>query len=249
MTIVEATSKGGLTSARAVLSGSTAGVGSAAAQIAAARAAVARADADVRKAEIDLNRARMLRKAEAIPQERLDGAQLAYEAAKAAKAEADAQVALAEDARRGAQSRVVEARGRLSQSTPVAPQIDAARAGAALAAARVRSAEAALTLARLQLDYTRIVAPADGFASKLTVHDGQLVALGQPLVEVVPDADLRGRELQGDADRPHARRPAGDGSTSTRSRAASSRAGSRASPAAPAPASRCCRPTTRPATS
>ena len=74
------------------------------------------------------------------------------------------------------QSRVVEARGRVSQSAPVAPQIAAARAGAALAAARVRSAEAALALAKLQLGYTRIVAPADGFASKLAVHEGQLVA-------------------------------------------------------------------------
>jgi len=186
--IVEATSKGGLVSARAALSGTSAGVGSAGAQVAAARAASARADAEMRKAEIDLGRARMLRKAEAIPQDRLDGAQIAYDAAKAAKAEADAQIALAEDARRGAQSRVSEARGRLNQSTPVAPQIEAARAGAALASARVRSAEAALALAKLQLDYTRIVAPVDGFASKLAVHDGQLVAVGQPLVEVVPAA-------------------------------------------------------------
>ena len=184
--IVEATSKGGLTSARAALSGTTAGVGSAAAQIAAARAGDARAEAEMHKAEIDLGRARLLRKAEAIPQDRLDSAQIAYESAKAAKAEADAQVALAEDARRGAQSRVFEARGRVSQSAPVAPQIEAARAGATLAGARVRSAEAALTLARLQLDYTKIVAPVDGFASKLAVHDGQLVAVGQPLVEVVP---------------------------------------------------------------
>src|SRR5262249_4708979 len=134
----------------------------------------------------DLSRARMLRKAEAVPQDRLDAAQISFDAAKAAKAEADAQVALAQDAQRGAQSRVFEARGRLNQSTPVAPQIAAARAGAALATARVRSAEAALALARLQLDYTRIVAPADGFASKLAVHEGQLVAVGQPLVEIVP---------------------------------------------------------------
>jgi len=188
VTIVDATSKGGLVSARAALSGTTAGVGSATAQIAAARAAGARADAEVHKAEIDLSRAKMLRKAEAIPQDRLDAAQIAYDAAKAAKAEADAQVALAQDAQRGAQSRVFEARGRLGQSTPVAPQIAAARAGAALAAARVRSAEAALALARLQLDYTRIVAPEDGFASKLAVHEGQLVAVGQPLVEIVPGA-------------------------------------------------------------
>src|SRR5204862_6387910 len=102
---------------RAVRSGSTAGVGSASAQIAAARAAGARAAAEVHKAEIDLSRAQMLRKAEAIPQDRLDSAQIAYEGAKAAKAEADAQVALAEDAQRGAQSRVFEARGRLGQST------------------------------------------------------------------------------------------------------------------------------------
>jgi membrane fusion protein (multidrug efflux system) len=184
--IVDATSRGGLASARAVLTGSTAGVGSAAAQIASARAAEARAAAEVHKAEIDLGRAQMLRKADALPQERLDSAQIALEAAKAAKAEADAQIALAEDARRGAQSRVFEARGRVSQSAPVAPQIESARAGAALAAARVRSADAALTLARLQLDYTRVVAPADGFASKLAVHEGQLVAAGQPIVELVP---------------------------------------------------------------
>jgi membrane fusion protein (multidrug efflux system) len=184
--IVEATSKGGLASARAALNGSTAGVGSAGAQIAAARAAGARADAEMHKADIDLGRARMLRKAEAIPQDRLDSAQIAYDAAQAAKAEAAAQVALAEDARLGAQSRVFEARGHLNQSAPVAPQIEAARAGAALATARVRSAEAALALARLQVDYTRIVAPVDGFASKLAVHDGQLVAVGQPLVEMVP---------------------------------------------------------------
>jgi membrane fusion protein (multidrug efflux system) len=184
--IVDATSRGGLASARAVLTGSTAGVGSAAAQLASARAAEARAAAEVHKAEIDLGRAQMLRKADALPQERLDSAQIALEAAKAAKAEADAQIALAEDARRGAQSRVFEARGRVSQSAPVAPQIESARAGAALAAARVRSADAALTLARLQLDYTRVVAPADGFASKLAVHEGQLVAAGQPIVELVP---------------------------------------------------------------
>ncbi|MDB4980487.1 MAG: rane fusion component of tripartite multidrug resistance system, partial [Myxococcales bacterium] len=66
------------------------------------------------------------------------------------------------------------------------PQIAAARAGAALAAARVRSAEATFALAKLQVSYTRVEAPADGYASKLAVHAGQLVAPGQPLVELVP---------------------------------------------------------------
>ena len=184
--IVEATSKGGLVTAKAALSGSTAGVGSADAQLASARAAAAHADADLKKAEIDLTRAQTLRKADAIPQQMLDTALIAMDAARASKAQADAQVALATDARRGAESRVGEARGRVDQSAPVAPQIAAAHAGAALAEARVRSAAATLALAKLQVGYTRILAPADGYASKLGVHDGQLIAMGQPLVELVP---------------------------------------------------------------
>ena len=77
---------------------------------------------------------------------------------------------------------------KVSQSAPVAPQIAAARANADLANARVRSSEAALALAKLQLSYTKITAPNDGFASKLTVHEGQLVSVGQPLIELVPNA-------------------------------------------------------------
>ncbi len=186
--IVDATSKGGLASAKAALSGSTAGVQSAGAQIAASHAVLARAAAELQKAQIDLDRARTLRQANAVPQERLDSAQIAFDAARAAKAQAVAQVALAEDARHSAESRVGEARGKVSQSAPIAPQIAAARANADLAKARVRSAEAALALAKLQLGYTRISAPADGFASKLTVHEGQLVTMGQPLIQLVPNA-------------------------------------------------------------
>jgi membrane fusion protein, multidrug efflux system len=186
--IVDATSKGGLASAKAALSGSTAGVQSAGAQIAASHADLARAEAELQKAQIDLDRARTLRQANAVPQERLDSAQIAFDAARAAKAQAEAQVALAEDARHSAESRVGEARGKVSQSAPIAPQIAAARANADLANARVRSAGAALALARLQLGYTKISAPADGFASKLTVHEGQLVAMGQPLIQLVPNA-------------------------------------------------------------
>jgi membrane fusion protein, multidrug efflux system len=186
--IVEATSKGGLATARAGLLGSAAGVGSAEAQLASARASAARADADLKKADIDLGRARALRAAGAVPQENLDTAEIQFEAARAGKAQAAAQVALAEDARRSAESRVGEARGRVDQSTPVAPQIASAQAGAALAAARVRGAEAALALAKLQLGYTRILAPAGGYASKLAVHEGQQISMGQPAVELVPAA-------------------------------------------------------------
>jgi membrane fusion protein (multidrug efflux system) len=184
--IVEATSKGGFASAQAALQGSSVGVGSADAQLAVARAALARAQSDAHKASIDLSRAQELKKANATTQERVDAAQAADDSARAAVAQAQAQLTFAEESKRSAQSRVGEARGRVSQNAPVAPLIAAARAGADLANARVQSAEAALTLAKLQLSYTRVVAPSDGVASKLMVHDGQLVSIGQPVVELVP---------------------------------------------------------------
>ncbi len=65
-------------------------------------------------------------------------------------------------------------------------QYAAARAQENLANARVKSAQAALDLARLQLSYTRIEAPADGVVSRLSVHDGQQVSLGQPFAQLVP---------------------------------------------------------------
>jgi len=186
--IVDATSKGGLDVARAALRGSSVGVSSAESQVASARAALARAEVDTHKAEIDLNRAKELKAANAIPAERLDAAQIAYDASRAGLAQAKAQVAVAMEAKSAAQSHVGEARGRLSQSAPIEPQIAAAKAAVELSHARVRSMQAALALAKLQLGYTRILSPADGVASKLMMHDGQLVTIGQPVIALVPSA-------------------------------------------------------------
>jgi len=184
--IVGASSKGSLSSAQAAYSGSSVGVASADAQIAAAQAAVVRAETDVHKAQGDLKRAKELREANATTQERLDNAEAAYDGANAALAQARAQVAAGEEFKRAARARVSEAFGRVTQSAPIDAQIAAARANADLGHARLEGARAALALAELQLSYTKIAAPADGIASQLAVHEGQLVATGQPVVELVP---------------------------------------------------------------
>jgi membrane fusion protein, multidrug efflux system len=184
--VVEATSKGGLASAKAMVSGSSAGVGSALAQAASAKASLSRAQVDEKKAEIDLNRAKELRAANAVPPQALDNAQATYDSSVAAVAQARAQLAVAEQAQASALAQVGEAQGKLSQSTPVDAQIDEARAQAALAHAKYDSAKQQLDLAKLQLAYTKVNAPADGFASKLTVHPGQLVTIGQPVIQLVP---------------------------------------------------------------
>jgi membrane fusion protein (multidrug efflux system) len=184
--VVEATSKGGLASAKAMVTGSSAGVGSAAAQAAAAKASLDRALVDAKKAQIDLDRAKELRAANAVPPQALDNAQATYDAAEAAVAQARAQLTFAEQARATALAQVGEAQGKLSQSTPVEAQIEEARAQAALAHAKYDSAKAQLDLAKLQLSYTKVLAPADGLASRLTVHPGQLVSVGQPVIQLVP---------------------------------------------------------------
>ena len=184
--VVEATSRGGLASARAMVSGSSAGVGSAAAQAQSAKASLDRAVVDMKKAQLDLDRAKELRAANAVPPQTLDNAQALFDSSAAAVAQARAQLAVAEEARATALAQVGEAQGRLSQSTPVDAQIDSARAQAMLAHAKVDSAKAQLDLAKLQLSYTKVLAPADGLASRLTVHPGQLVTIGQPVIQLVP---------------------------------------------------------------
>ncbi|MEY2936767.1 MAG: rane fusion component of tripartite multidrug resistance system [Pseudomonadota bacterium] len=185
--IVTARSTGGLSSARAAYSGSSVGVASAQAELAAARAGLVGAQAEARKAASALGRAQELRAANAVAPEALDNAQAAHDAAQASVARAQAQIAAAEEAGRAATARISEAAGRVAQSEPIAAQIAAATANATLAHARVGSRAAELELAQLQLSYTKIVAPVAGVASQLAVHQGQLLAAGQPLVEIVPE--------------------------------------------------------------
>jgi len=175
-----------LSSAQAAYSGSSVGVASAAAQVAAAQAAIVRAETDAHRADADLARAKQLFAANAIPDERLDAAQSSADLAKATVEQVRAQLTAAQEGRRAALAHVSEAAGRVAQSAPIEAQIASANAAADLAHARVSSAEAALELAKLQLSYTKLLAPADGLASKLAVHEGQLVGLAQPIVVIVP---------------------------------------------------------------
>lgn len=56
--------------------------------------------------------------------------------------------------------------------------------------AGIEVAKAALDLANINLSYTIITAPCDGFTTRKDIQVGQLVQPGQVLVEVVDDADI-----------------------------------------------------------
>ena len=179
--------KGGLSAAQAQLSGTATSVASAGAQIEAAKAAVAQSQAEAARADTDLARAESLRKDEAVPQAQVDTARANALAAHAAVAQATARLAASEDMRRTAQTQIAEAKGRVEQSAPVDALLAVAQANADLAHARADAADASLAEARLQLSYTRILAPADGLLSRLAVHEGQLVQAGQQVVGIVPN--------------------------------------------------------------
>ena len=157
-------------------------------------AAVAVREADVRsrtvllgQARSDLTRAENLFAKKVIPRDRFEQAQTAAESAREALAAAQelrkqAEVALANHATAVAQARA-------------AVSVEKAALGQAEAAVRthgeqVRGRESQAAIAKLNLGYTTLVAPAEGYVTKKAVEAGNQVQAGQPLMAVVSLRDL-----------------------------------------------------------
>src|SRR5437762_1808760 len=132
-------------------------------QRAALDAQVLAARANARKAESDLARARELASKQIISRQQLDAAQ-------ATALSANANLVAAE-----------------RQAGAATAGVSTAQAGVRMAEARSISARAIRDNAQLQLDYTRITAPASGVVAKKQVEIGQLIAAGQPVMNIVAD--------------------------------------------------------------
>ncbi|HEU4569783.1 MAG TPA: HlyD family secretion protein [Gemmatimonadales bacterium] len=149
------------------------------AQAGATESAVASAEAAFRKADADLARMRTLAAQQIVAQSQLDAAQAAYDGAKA-NLDAARRTASAAD-----------------------NNVLAAQAALTGADARLAAAQAAVDNARLQLTYTRILAPVDGIIAKRSLEAGALVSPGQQVMAVVPThgvwvtANLKETELEG----------------------------------------------------
>lgn len=183
--------------AQAGLQAATRGVDAARARLVSAQARVREATAASTRASRDLERMKQLVAKDEISQQQYDAAVSAADAARAGVDVAQAAVAEAEQGVHVAESQRVQAQGMLVQAqaerrtAATAPQqVQASRAREASAAARVQQAQAALEQARLNVQYTRIVAPTDGVVSKKSVEVGQVVQPGQPLLALVPLEDI-----------------------------------------------------------
>src|SRR6266851_2588559 len=154
-------------------------------QLEAAKAQLQQAEANNVKAQNDLVRYKQLIDKQEISQQQYDQATAAADASAAGVAAARASAA-------AAQQQVIQAQGKLAQAeanwryantAPKQMQITRARAVSAEAEAQRKKAD--LDQARLNLQYTKIVAPVNGIVSNRTVEIGQNVTVGQELMKLI----------------------------------------------------------------
>jgi len=179
-----------LSTATAGLSSAKATVTQAERQLEAAKAGVAQANANNTKAQLDLERYTPLVEKDVISRQQYDAAVATAAAQKAALAQAQANLQGAEAGVRIAHDRVDEAQATLQTAHTGPQQVAIQKAKADEAAAKVQQAQAALDLAKLNLSYTKIVAPESGIVTRKSVEIGDNVSAGQNLMTLVSLSDI-----------------------------------------------------------
>jgi membrane fusion protein, multidrug efflux system len=171
---------------------------------AASRADVAAAESNHRKAKRDLDRMQQLMKNDYVSRREHDDAVAALEGAEAqleaarrrlGAIEKEVQQTEAEVASRvlgteQARQRVAEVSGTLSRAESQQQTVSVKAAELARAEALLKSAQADLAVAELNLEHTIVRAPIDGVVAKRGVEVGQIVQNGQPLLALVPLNDV-----------------------------------------------------------
>jgi len=152
-------------------------------QVTAATAAQREAEANHHRIAADVQRFSALVAKDEISRQQYDTAVAQEQAAAAAVDSAKAQVA-------AANSRVAQARAGLGAAQTAPQQIEVTQSRAGSATAAVARAQAALDQAKLNLQYTTIVASQPGIISKRNVEPGQVIQPGQPLFAIVYLEDI-----------------------------------------------------------
>ncbi len=141
-------------------------VGVASANVAVSEASIAEAKVLMENAAVDLERYRKLLEKDAVTRQQYDGVETDYKAKKA-------RYEMLARQRSATTSVVAETRQRIAQND-----------------AGIELAKALLEIAELNLSYTVITAPCDGYASRKEIQIGQLVQPGQTLLDIVDDSEV-----------------------------------------------------------
>jgi membrane fusion protein (multidrug efflux system) len=183
--ITEVNTGSNLSSAGADVSGTQAGISQAQQQLEAAHARVAQAKANNIKAQADLERYKPLVAKDVISKQQFDAAVAAADAASAALSDARHSEQAAGEAVRVARQREAQAQAGLKFAQTAPQQVAVQSARAKQAVAQVKEAQAQLDQAKLDLGYTKIVAPTAGIITRKSVEINQNVAPGQNLLTLV----------------------------------------------------------------
>ena len=171
-------------------------------QYEAAQARIREAEANAVNAQSDVERYRPLAQKQEISQQQFEQAQATAKALAAtvdtAKASADAAARQVSQAR----ARVSQAQAQQAATASSPQQIAAERAKAQSSQAAVGIQRANLEMAKLNIQYTTIVAPVTGVIGQRAVQVGQQIQPGQELMSVIPieglwiTADFKETQLQ-----------------------------------------------------
>ncbi|SFN23766.1 membrane fusion protein, multidrug efflux system [Formivibrio citricus] len=159
--------------ALAQIGAAQANAAAAASQTRTMEAQIVEARANVEKAQRDYLRAKELADKKMVSPAALDAADTAVKTARAHVAALEAQLKSSRES-----------------AAAAGQQVGISTAGLKSAQAKVMATEAALQLARNQLQDTRVLAPAAGLVSKKAVEPGQMIQAGQTLLYLVPTDNL-----------------------------------------------------------
>jgi membrane fusion protein (multidrug efflux system) len=188
--ITTASAGGQLSSAQAEVETAQANLLAARQQIDVANAQLTQADANNVKAQNDLARYKQLVSKQEISQQQYDQAYAAAQAGAAGVDAARAGVAAAQQQVKAAQSRVLQAQANLRSASTAPQQVAAIRSRAQSAEALVEQKKAELDAAKLNLQYTSVIAPVNGVVTNRTVEAGQNVQPGQELMRIINLDDI-----------------------------------------------------------
>jgi membrane fusion protein, multidrug efflux system len=152
-----------------------AGVNQATAAVGAAKAAVAAAQADANRAELERKRQEALFASQATTRQQLEAAVAQADSLSGLVASRQADLERAEAA-------VESSRTALEAEKQGRAQLDVADS---LYRATIQAKQASIVVAEVNLGYTRIVAPAEGTVGERHVQEGQLVAPGMQVIDLV----------------------------------------------------------------
>jgi membrane fusion protein (multidrug efflux system) len=190
VSVVGANTRGARSVARAVLAGTQASGRSKGEEIAEVEAQLSAASVEEQAARVELGRMQQLYDQRLIEPARYDAAKAAAQRAAAKLDETRAHLRAVKSSPELARALTDEAAARLEQTGAGGAQVAQARARLESAEARVAVASAAVELARLEVAYSTITAPADGVAAKKSVAVGQLLTAGQTIAHIVPIGEV-----------------------------------------------------------